>query len=130
MKVKVLKKDVRFESRNDRAYGIQTYGENNDYPQQVKMIINSSGTGISCLNVYKKFIFGKGFTDKSFYQKVVNTKNQTMDYILDQIKNDFSEFGGFVLHFNYNANYKISEIQHIPFEQVRFGKMDENGSLS
>ena len=127
MKVKVLKKEKRFAVRNDTSLGIQHYGEGNDYPQQLMQVVNASGTGGSCVDVYSKFISGKGFADKEFYRKTVNFKGQTNDYILDQISKDYAMFGGFALHVNYNANYQITEIQYIPLEHVRFEKMDENG---
>jgi hypothetical protein len=128
MKAVVLKKDKRFESRNDKTYGIQTYGENNDYPQQVRMIVKSSGTGTSCLNIYKKFIKGKGFT-KETYSKILNESGQSTDYILEMIANDFAEFGGVAIHVNYNANFKIVEINHVPFEHVRFDLPNEKGEF-
>jgi len=124
MKATTLKRDRRFEIRNDRAYKVQAYGECNDYPQQVMEIVDASGTGKSCVDVYAKFISGKGFEDVDFYKKIVNRLGQTNDYISDQISKDFAEFGGFALHVNYNANFKICELQHIPFEQVRFEMLD------
>ncbi|MFV0391315.1 MAG: hypothetical protein ACK5KP_05450 [Paludibacteraceae bacterium] len=129
MKVVVLKKDKRFESRNDRSLGIQTYGENNDYPQQVQMVVGASGTGTSCLDVYSKFISGKGFFDTDFYKKIVNNDVQTNVYIIDQLSKDYAMFGGFAIHVNYNANFKIVSISNIPFEHIRFEKLDEKGEF-
>jgi len=129
MKVGKLKKDRRYDSRNDKQYGIQTYGENNNYPQQVMMIVDSSATGKPCVDVYSKFISGRGFIDKEFYRKVINRKGQTNDYILNQISRDFALIGGFAIHVNYNANYQIVEIQHVPVETLRFDKLDESGNF-
>lgn len=120
MKATVLKKDNRYDIRNDRGLGVQSFGEFNDYPQQVLEIVRASGTGKSCVNTYSKFISGKGFEDIDFYRKIVNRFGQTNDYILNQISKDYATFGGFSLHINYNANFKACEIQHIPFEQTRF----------
>lgn len=129
MKVKVLKKDKRFESRNDKSLGIQTYGDGNSYPQEVMQVVNASGTGGSCVDIYAKFISGKGFVDKDFYNKVVNQQGETNDYILDQLSKDFALFGGFALHVNYNANCQVISIQHIPFEHIRLEKVDEDTGL-
>lgn len=120
MKATVLKRDRRFELRNDKAFGIQSYGVSNDYPQQIMEIVDASGTGKSCVGIYSKFISGKGFEDVDFYRKVVNKLGHTNDYIVDQISKDFAEFGGFSIHVNWNANFQICELQHVPFEQVRF----------
>lgn len=130
MRVGKLKKDNRFDTRNDKSLGIQTYGEKNDYPQQVVEVVSASPTGKPCVSVYSKFIAGRGFVDQSFYKMAVNGKGQTNDYILDQISRDFSIFGGFALHLNYNANFQVTEIQHLPFETVRFEKLDEEGRFN
>lgn len=124
MKASILKRDKRFDLRNDRGLGVQSYGEYNDYPQQLNEIVNASGTGKSCVNTYAKFISGKGFEDKDFYKKTINRFGHTNDYICDQISKDFALYGGFAIHVNYNANYKICEIQHIPFEQARLKALD------
>ena len=124
MKATTLKRDKRVEFRNDRSLGIQYYGESNDYPQQVIEIVNASGTGKSCIGVYAKFISGKGFEDSDFYKKVINRHGHTNDYIVDQISKDYAFFGGFAIHVNYNANFQICELQHIPFEHARFEMLD------
>lgn len=129
MKAKVLKKDTRIDLKNDRSLGIQHFGEQNDYPQEVMEILNASCTGLSCFGVYAKFISGRGITDDDLYRKVINRKGQTFDYIEDQVARDLAQFGGFCLHVNYNANFKIIEIQHIPFETVRFEKLDDKGQF-
>jgi hypothetical protein len=90
MKVSVLKATQRSESRNDRSLGIQTYGQDNDYPQRCREIIDVSGTGKSCLKIYSKFINGLGFVDKDFYGAKLNGKGQTADYVLSQVANDGS----------------------------------------
>ena len=124
MKAVVLKRDSRFTLRNDKGLNIQAYGESNDYPQQLMEIVDASGTGKSCVGVYSKFISGKGFEDVDFYKKIVNRLGHTNDYLCDQISKDFAEFGGFAVHVNYNANFQICELQHIPFEQSRFKALD------
>jgi len=130
MKAKVLRKDTRIDLKNDRSLGIQHYGEQNDYPQEVIEILNASCTGLSCFGVYAKFISGRGITDDDLYRKVINKSGQTFDYIEDQVAKDLAQFGGFCLHVNYNANFKIIEIQHIPFETVRFEKLDDKGQFN
>ncbi|MDR2065481.1 MAG: hypothetical protein LBP85_07235, partial [Prevotellaceae bacterium] len=130
MKVSVLKSALRSESRNDRSLGIQTYGESNDYPQRCEEIINISGTGSSCLGIYSKFINRQGFEDANFYKSKLNGKGQTTDYMLSRIANDYALYGGFAIHVNYNALYQIVEVQHVPFETVRFEKLNDNGNFN
>lgn len=130
MKAKALKKAARIDYKNDRGLGIQFYGESNDYPQEVIEIVNASCTGLSCYGTYAKFISGRGLSDNILYKKTVNRHGQTVDYILDQACKDYAQFGGFCLHFNYNANYKITEIQHVPFETVRFEKLNDKNDFN
>jgi len=130
MRIGKLEITQNLESRNDKTLGIQTYSYSNDYPQKVINIVGASCTGSSCYSNYRKFIIGQGFADKTVYQKKINRKRQTLDYILEQTASDLAMFGGFALHINYNANFKISEIQHIPFEHIRFEKMDDDGNFS
>ncbi|MDR1544957.1 MAG: hypothetical protein LBS50_11270 [Prevotellaceae bacterium] len=130
MKIKLLDIEKKSESRNDKSLGIQTYGESNDYPQQVMNLLAASCTGGSCYSNYRKFVTGKGFADLNIYGKKINRQNHTLDYLLEQITNDLAMFGGFAMHVNYNANFKVSEVQYIPFEQVRFEKLNENGEFN
>lgn len=129
MKAKSLKYDKRFERRNDTILNIQSYGETNDYPQIVREVVSASGTACCCLNVYKKFIKGGGFFDNNTYSLKVNRHGETLDDILDFASNDYAMYGGFALHVNYNANYRIVELQNVPFECLRFEKLDENGNF-
>lgn len=130
MRVTVLKKDNRYDTKNDVYLGIQSYGEYNDYPQQVQEVINASGTGKTCVGVYSKFVFGKGFRDSRLYDLKLNHLGHTSDTILELITKDLAAFGGFALHFNWNRNFSILEIQYIPIETLRFEKMASDGSFN
>lgn len=116
--LKVEKK--RFESVDYKLYDIISYGEKNDYPQSVVDVIRASYTGKGCMDNYRKFIFGKGFADQTIYQMIVNSDGDTMDTILDGVSNDLAMFGGFSLHLNFNLLGQVTEMRHIPFENVRF----------
>jgi len=124
MKASTLKPQKRQETRNEYWLQIQTNGKYNDYPQRVIEIVDASGTGSSCVRTYSSFIQGRGFNIKEFFQAVVNRKGQTPDYLLQQVSDDYAKQGGFALHVNYNALYQIIEVQHIPFENVRFKNLD------
>jgi hypothetical protein len=130
MKIGKLKKDNRYETRNDRTLGIQTFGEKNDYPQQVAEIVGASGTGLSCVDVFSKFIAGQGFNDSVFFNQVINRQGQTNDALLNLIAYDFAMFNGFAVHINYNANYKITQLQFVPFETVRLGALNDLGNYN
>lgn len=129
MRVTVLKKDNRYDIKNDAYLGIQSYGEYNDYPQQVEEVVKASGTGKTCIEVYFKFVFGKGFRDSRLYSLKLNRFGQTADAILELVAKDYTMYGGFALHFNWNRNFSILEIQHVPLETIRFEKMPQEGTF-
>lgn len=127
IKIGKFKTEPKLITENMTGWGIQTYGERNDYPQRVDEIVSASATGTACLAIVQKFVGGQGFADERLASAVVNHKRQTADQVLRFAANDFKKFGGFALHVNYNALFEISEIQSIPMEFVRFAALDDNG---
>ena len=125
MKAAYIKSENDFKTSNNPFLGIQNYGENNDFPQKVMQIVKASGTGSSCLDIYVKFIIGRGFADIALYKLIVNDKRITMDSILREVGSDLGRFNGFAVHVNYNMNFRKSSISHIPFEHCRFQKIDK-----
>lgn len=109
----------RVSVRRNRLKNIIDWGENNDYPQSVNDIVSASYTGVTCLDVYRKFILGRGFADKDIYQLIVNDDGETADGLLEQITNDLAAFGGFAVHFNFNLLGQIVSIRYIPMQNVR-----------
>jgi len=105
---------------------ILAWGEDNDYPQSVIDIVNSSYTGVNCLDRYRKFIYGRGFADKDNYQIVVNSDGDTADTLLQLCADDLASFGGFAVHVNRNLLGQITSMRHIPLENVRLCPDDKN----
>lgn len=130
MKVSRLKIERQVDTSLNRALGIQTYGEGNDYPQRVMEIVEASTTGSSCVDTYRKFIAGRGFASEAFSSTKVNRKGQTADDILRACAHDRALFGGFALHVNYNALYEIVEVMPVPLEWLRFGELDKDYSFN
>ena len=128
MKVSVLKKEKRFHQRNDISLKIQQYGEGNAYPQSVRAIVNASGTGGSCVDIFKKFVNGRGFESKQIAEIMLNSRDNGND-ILNKVSHDYTMYGGFAIHLNINANYKYTTISHVPFEHCRFSQADTNGNF-
>lgn len=124
MKASSLKTERQIDISNNRQYRIQTYGVANDYPQRVQEIVEGSVTGNGCVKTYGKFIAGRGFAVRSFYEAAVNNEGKTADELLQALAEDYAMFAGFALHVNYNANYEIAEVTHVPFEWLRFDEMD------
>ena len=129
MKVAQIKSAPQFESRDWRQYGIQTYGDTNDFPQTVSEIVQASKTGNACLSIYNDFVYGHGFKDPGIYKLRVNKEGEKLDKILRMVCKDFTLWHGFAIHVNYNMNFRVSSIHHIPFESLRLEKADNNGFI-
>lgn len=126
MKISRLNTDRQLETVNNRGLKIQTYGEKNDQPQRTTEIVEASVTGASCVNIYTKFITGRGFADAAFYKRVVNAAGVTVDALLRAVAEDYARFGGFAVHVNYNGLCEVKTASHVPFEWLRFEELDED----
>lgn len=120
----------RYNTSYDSMLGIQRWGTNNLYPQEMKQLVLSSGTGGICLERYATFIEGNGFNDEPFAEFVCNPLGETTDDILHKIASDLAYFGGFAIHVNYNALCQIVSIHHVPFECCRLEEENEDGTVT
>jgi hypothetical protein len=98
---------------------IKGYGRDNDYPQKVLEIINSSGTGRTCMDIYVKFVEGAGFTDQILSETILNSNNERANSLLRKAAKDLKNFNGFAFLVKYNGLGLPSEYFNIPFEQCR-----------
>ena len=129
MRVHELKKksSKRVDVRYLQTLGIQTYGEDNLYPQTFRNILAASSTGAECLDRFADFIEGNGFHDVPFSKSVVNRKGDTADDIHALVCRDVAYYNGLALHVNYNIYGDIVELHHVPFENCRLVESDDNG---
>lgn len=132
MRVRDLKKKSsrRLDANYSYALNIQTYGDDNLYPQTLRDIISASSTGSECSDRFADFIEGNGFTNELFSGYVVNRKGQTADDIHALVCKDVSLYNGIALHVNYNVYGEIVELHHIPFENCRLLEEDDNGYVA
>lgn len=129
MRVKELrhKSSRRIDNSYIQSLGIQSYGDDNLYPQTLRNIIAASSTGAECSERFADFIEGNGFSNELFSDYVVNRKGQTSDGIHTLVCNDVAMYNGIALHVNYNVYGEIVELHHVPFENCRLMEEDENG---
>ena len=132
MRVKELKKksNTRFDTGYIQALGIQSYGQDNLYPQVLRNIIAASSTGSECVERFANFIEGNGFRAELFSEYVVNRRGDTSDDIHALVCKDVADFDGMALHVNYNVLGDIVELHHIPFENCRLMEEDANGYMA
>lgn len=132
MRAKELRK--RSKKRVDISYiqalGIQSYGDDNLYPQVLRNIIAASPTGTECANRLADFIEGNGFREVNFSEYIVNRRGDTTDDIHALVCKDVADCKGLALHVNYNLFGEICELNFIPFENCRLFGEDENGYVS
>lgn len=116
----------RMETDYRSRFNIQTYGEDNLYPQHLRRIVSASGTATLCINRYAKFIEGYGF---NAYELRMND-DSTADTLLHDIAKDVAEFAGFALHVNYNIFGEVTDVHHVPFEHCRLEAEDDAGYVA
>lgn len=132
MRVKDLRKksSKRIDTTYVSSLGIQTYGDDNLYPQVLNNIIAASSTGSGCVERLANFIEGNGLRNLDLSELVINRKGDTMDDLHTLICSDVAKFNGFAIHVNYNIFGQIVELQYVPFENCRLVEEDDNGYVS
>lgn len=131
MNVKTAKKPKpRIEINYASRFKLQTYGNDNLYPQHLQRITNASGTTELCLERYAKFVEGYGFENVALADKELNGAGATADDILHNVADDITRFGGFALHVNYNVLCQVTGITHVPFEFCRLEEEDAEGNVA
>ena len=98
---------------------IKGYGSGNDYPQKVLEIINSSGTGRVCMDIYVKFVEGAGFMDLTLGETILNSKEERANSLLRKFAKDLKNFNGFACLVKYDGLGMPIEYFNIPFEHCR-----------
>ena len=119
MKATVTQVTKRIEVKKRTFEGIFSYDRDNNNPGRVVDIVMASTMGKSCWNIYRKFIFGKGFASEAFAATKLNRWGDTSDKVLECVAKDYASFGGFAVHVNYNANFEITDITYHAFDQIR-----------
>jgi hypothetical protein len=125
MKTKIHQLARRLTSNFDEKEAIVKWGDDNLYPQRMERIIDASQTAKSCTALVAKYIIGKGLAVKN--EKIIGTKGSlrlTAEKLLRRVARDISRMNALAVHVNWNANYKISDIEVLPIQNVRLGKID------
>lgn len=120
----------RFKVKENLVEGILNYDADNAYPQRVMYSIAASGTATSCVNLYAKYIHGRGFLNPDIGSLVINRSKQTCNKLLRKLAKDYAKFKGFALQVNYNGLFEIAEINFVPFEHCRLTIPDDAGYVS
>ena len=129
-KATIINYENRIDLPLDIPAGIVRYDSDNAYPQRMRLLKAASATASQCIDIRAKYISGQGFEEQNFYASIINSKRWTWDKLLKALAKDYALQYGFAIHFNYNALLEISEINYLPFENVRLGIPDDTGYYS
>ena len=121
-------------SKSDNINGYMMFGENNDYPQIIEMIIQGSISAKAVSDIYAKFLTGSGFTDKTINDTVIGSdergKNITCLSLLRDCARSLSKNNGCYVHRNNDLNGVTGNAKLIPFKNCRFSKPDDAGFIA
>ena len=105
------------------------YGEKNLFPQHLIELYNTSAMHHTAVQAIKDGIIGDGI--QIVGNDIINKKGQTIDEIFELISLDYTLFDGYALNVIWNKEgTRIVEMYHLPFNNVRSGKMDEDDEVS
>ena len=105
------------------------YGDKNAFPAKLIELYDNSAMHHTCIQAIKDGIFGEGI--EIVGEEYINSSGETVDDIFEKIDLDYTIYQGYVLNviWNKEAN-KIVEIYHLPFNNVRSGKMNEDDEIT
>lgn len=113
--------------RPNTVFGIINYDLDNAYPQRVLELVRQSPTAKNCWGKRIKYLGGNGFEEPNLGKIIVNEKKGlTLAKLLLAVSTDKGIYPGFGIHINYNANYKISSVSHVKYEDIRQGDTDSD----
>lgn len=116
--------------KTSSGFKIVEFGDKNDYPQLIEMLINSSKTAKSVSKIYSNFLSGRGFENESINNIVVATdlrgKKVTLYDLLRQTCINLAKNNGAYIHLDVNLNKEIANPKPIPFKFCRFTATDDN----
>ena len=101
------------------------YGEDNLFPAKIIELYDSSAMHHTCIEAIKDGIFGEGI--ELIGDEIINTAGETIDDIFEKITLDYTLYQGYSLNVIWNKERTgIAEIYHLPFNNVRSGKVNED----
>jgi hypothetical protein len=114
--------------RETRGKDFVSYGDNNLYPNLLIELYNNSAMHHTAVDAKTDAITGEGL--RAFGDRVVNSRGETMNDIWEKISKDFILFGGYSLNVIWsNDGSTIAEYYHLPFNNIRSGKMNEEEDI-
>lgn len=100
------------------------FGSNNLYPELLIELYNNSAMHRTACEAKSDAVYGDGI--KNFGDEIVNSEGETMNEVFEKVVKDYILFGGYAINVIHSKDgSKIAEYYHLPFNNVRSGKMGE-----
>ncbi len=115
----IFKRETKLEKKNN----IYNNGEGNLYPEIIDRLINNSVTAKTASNLMISSLIQKGF---GTHDKVIVNKNKNLTFynFADDIASSKVKQRGVFIWIGWDANYKISDVEVLPFSSCRLSKQD------
>jgi hypothetical protein len=116
--------------REDKVRGFIKYGEQNDYPEYLLDLFESSGKHAAIIGGKANYIVGNGFAfeddnvpdrQKAILDKA-NNKGESLTQVGAKVALDLEIFAGAYVEILFNRLGKVSEIYHLDFSKMRSNK--------
>lgn len=113
----------------NKRFGVVFNGEDNLKPLITENVIDLSPTASQCADTYSSFIGGAGFEVDMDSFDISNSfwETETVNDLLDDVRESVSRHQGCFIIVGYNLNYEKDSYQVIPYELCRVGKEDSEG---
>ena len=109
-------------TQEDSSLGIMRWGYTNQYPQSLINLIQQSPSAQPTVKRTSKFYQGAGFDGEN---EIVSTRGLTLKNVAAIMADDFSIWEAFAIHCNYNLEGKVTSINPLRIEDLRFNRFDE-----
>lgn len=103
------------------------YGNDNQFPQYIINLNNSSAINKAILDSKVTYICGDGVDDSEYVGKPNNS--DSWDRFIEKIAKDYVQFGGYAFQVVMNADGISCSLFHTDFSTIRCGKYDEYGRI-
>jgi hypothetical protein len=104
------------------------YGEKNLFPAGLIELYNTSAMHHTCVTAITAGIIGQGID--VIGDDYINSKGETINELYEKISLDYSIYNGYAINVIWNRERtKISEMLHLPFNNVRSGKPNETDEV-
>ncbi len=128
MKTAIVNIQKPFEITTDRQKNIIKWDLDNGYPQRYMWFAQKSVTALSCIDLFSKFLFGEGWTDRLFGEAKLGFE-LTGDDLGELIFQEWAQHRGYAILVGVNGLLEHSSYQIIPFERVRKGDNQRKGQF-